>query len=409
MLDHLAAVLPTALFVGALDAAVAIAVLATLASWRRRAGAAVLVRTPGVLAAAGAAAVVHLVVGEAVLGRRGAGVFALMGLLYAALTLAMPSVALGVLWFGRRGRNERAVIVSRTATVLCALAVLPVPLGLWATFVEPRRLVVERPTWTVPVAKSGPDSLRIAILADLQTDHVTAYERRVIDTVMAERPDVILLPGDVFQGDDALFARHEAALRDVLARLDAPGGVWLVKGNADSPGHLERAIRGTRVRWLRDETVTVAVAGWHLRIAGLGEDYAAPAAQAAVAALGASATTAVPGDDGDATGLGAKDDVAALRIVVAHYPDAALSLDAAAPVDLVVAGHTHGGQVVLPGFGPLITLTSVPRVVAAGGLHQLEGRAVYVSRGVGMERALAPRLRLFCPPEVTLLTVVGRP
>ncbi len=99
----------------------------------------------------------------------------------------------------------------------------------------------------------------------------------------------------------------------------------------------------------------------------------------------------------------------ALRIVIDHYPDVALTLGPDAPVDLVVAGHTHGGQVVVPGFGPPLTLTSVPRTVAAGGLHRLNGRPIYVSRGVGMERARAPRLRLFCSPEVTLLTIVGQP
>jgi len=72
-------------------------------------------------------------------------------------------------------------------------------------------------------------------------------------------------------------------------------------------------------------------------------------------------------------------------------------------VDLLIAGHTHGGQVVVPGFGPPLTLTSVPREVAAGGLRELDGRRLYVSRGVGMERGWAPPLRLFCAPEVTLL------
>ena len=79
----------------------------------------------------------------------------------------------------------------------------------------------------------------------------------------------------------------------------------------------------------------------------------------------------------------------------------------AGDVDLVVAGHTHGGQVCLPGIGPLFTCTQVPQPVAAGGLHRLLNRWVYVSRGSGHERGQAPRIRLFCPPEVSILTLVA--
>jgi hypothetical protein len=86
-------------------------------------------------------------------------------------------------------------------------------------------------------------------------------------------------------------------------------------------------------------------------------------------------------------------------------PDVALGLRPGSRIDLVVAGHTHGGQVVLPGFGPPMTLSHVPRAVAAGGLHDLGGNAIYVSRGVGCERGQAPRIRFLCPPEVSLLEV----
>jgi len=100
---------------------------------------------------------------------------------------------------------------------------------------------------------------------------------------------------------------------------------------------------------------------------------------------------ALPGDD--------------LRLLVAHYPDQIEHLSANSRVDLLVAGHTHGGQVQIPFLGPPITLTSVPREVAAGGYHVMNGRAIYVSRGIGCERGLAPRLRFNCAPEVSLLTL----
>ena len=74
-------------------------------------------------------------------------------------------------------------------------------------------------------------------------------------------------------------------------------------------------------------------------------------------------------------------------------------------IDLTLAGHTHGGQVQLPGVGPLMIASRVPRSVGAGGLHSLAGRRIYVSRGVGVERGQAPRLRLGAVPEVSLITL----
>lgn len=68
---------------------------------------------------------------------------------------------------------------------------------------------------------------------------------------------------------------------------------------------------------------------------------------------------------------------------------------------------THGGQVQIPLFGAPLTLSSVARDVGSGGLHELEGRRIYVSRGVGCERGAAPRIRFLCPPEVSLLTLRG--
>jgi uncharacterized protein len=78
-------------------------------------------------------------------------------------------------------------------------------------------------------------------------------------------------------------------------------------------------------------------------------------------------------------------------------------------VDLVVAGHTHGGQLQLPLVGPPMIASRVPRDVGAGGLHVLDGRRIYVSRGVGVERGQSPNLRLGAPPEVAVVTLTSPP
>jgi hypothetical protein len=93
-----------------------------------------------------------------------------------------------------------------------------------------------------------------------------------------------------------------------------------------------------------------------------------------------------------------------LTIVLGHRPDFMRDvINGGGQVPIVgIAGHTHGGQIVVPGFGPPLTLTSVPRKYASG-VHRLRDSWICVSRGVGMERLDAPRIRFLCPPEIVVL------
>jgi hypothetical protein len=91
------------------------------------------------------------------------------------------------------------------------------------------------------------------------------------------------------------------------------------------------------------------------------------------------------------------------HLVLGHSPNFALGRVEA---DLLVAGHTHGGQVRLPLVGPLITLSAVPRSWAAGLTELPGGGQLLVSRGLGMERAGAPRLRFLCRPELVVIDLI---
>jgi uncharacterized protein len=257
---------------------------------------------------------------------------------------------------------------------LPAAAAVVLAVGADAFLHEPTALGLER--FEVVSAKVE-RPLRIGLIADLQTDHPGAYEREAIARLLAERPDLVLFAGDyVHVQDGAERARQWEVLNGLLREvgLSAPLGIFAVQGDSDTAGW-ERVFDGLGAE-LFDETRTVEGAGFTLT----GLSYAD----------GRRSELAVEGREG-------------FHIVLAHRPDFALG---AVEADLLVAGHTHGGQVRLPFIGPLITLSAVPRAWAAGRTELAGGRTLVVSRGVGMERGDAPRLRFLCPPQIVVIDVV---
>lgn len=287
-----------------------------------------------------------------------------------------------------RDGTGRAGSVTGPAVVALVLGLLAAPVGWWASVVAPDRLEVQEPT-VVLAGRAGQEPLRIGVLSDLQTRSVGPHEQEAVDRLLGAHPDLILVPGDVYQGDPGSLPDQLDALRALVGRLHAPGGVYVVQGDVDPPGQLARIVEGTGARLLHDEVVRIDVRDRHVTLAGLDLDVTSSSATAALARLEADA--------------GADD----VRLVVAHRPDAVLRLPVPTRVDLVVAGHTHGGQVSVPGYGPPLTLSAVPRPVAAGGLHELDGRRVFVSKGVGMERGQAPPVRLGVTPDIGIITLTS--
>lgn len=350
--------------------------LAVLAGTRRQ-------RTPGqrfpawsvllVLAWLAVVAAVELVV----LGAIGRSVFLWIHLRYLDLLLIVPGCA-AFLLAGCRP-------LGAATKALVAVALAGVPLILYGTFVEPHRLIVEE--LEVELGTPGHAPLKVALLADLQAREVTARERDVIARTLAAAPDLILISGDWQHADShAAYLRELPAFRELLAELEAPLGVYFVKGNTDPREHLTALTAGTGVQVLDDELTLLDHDGRRIALGGLDlVSYRQPAGRALVQALERTE--------------------ADLRLLLAHKPDAVFAMREESPIDLLFAGHTHGGQVVVPFFGPPITLSAVPRRIARGGLHELDGRRVYVSRGIGLERGPAPPVRFLAPPELTLLTI----
>jgi uncharacterized protein len=356
--------------IGALvDAAVGGAVLLGLPLLRRRRVGLIDVLLAGALAGFGA--FVQLVMADDGFGRLH------VAYLYLFVTLPLLGVVLAASATVPRLRPRGPVLA--IAGVLLLLAAV----GFYGTHVEPYRLRTERVAIDVPAVDGEP--IRIGVLSDLQTDGIGGYEQDAISRMLAEEPDLILLAGDYFQSDGHDFEAALPEIRSLMRRLEAPYGVYLVEGDVDSPWRMSEITRGSDLRWLDGEVATVEVRGVTVHIGGIPLQYWTDRAQQTMDELAGM-------DDGG------------VRILLAHRPDAAFHL-ADDGADLVVAGHTHGGQVQLPWIGPPITMSNVPRDVAAGGLHTLDGHRIYLSTGVGLQRSTAPQVRLNARPSIGIVTL----
>ena len=298
---------------------------------------------------------------------------------FVAVSLAYYSGAFWLpwacVWTGRRARR-------RVPRVMTAVALVATGVAAWAAFIEPHRLRVREERVVIAGWSAGAAPIRVVHLSDLQTVGACARERNALDLVRDANPDLIVFTGDYASGPFWNETPAFDAARRFLAGLRARLGVVVVSGHSE-PGDLRaRLVDGLDVIWLRDSARRFDLGdGRGLLVYGLEvETRRLPA-------------TPLSGREGDAV------------LVVSHVPDVTRDINGRR-VDVHFAGHTHGGQIAIPGFGPLVTLSKLPRRYGRG-LHRYGDHWINVSAGIGMEGGYAPRVRLFCPPEICILTLTG--
>jgi predicted MPP superfamily phosphohydrolase len=250
-----------------------------------------------------------------------------------------------------------------------------------ATWLHVVRVTVAVPRLPPPFA-----GLRVALVTDphLGPFNSLEYIRSAVDAANALAPDLIAVGGDHVHGPRARDFIHPC-LRE-LGRLRAPLGVYAVPGNHDHWADIDATHRAVCDAGLTDVTnagVWVEWAGERLRVAGVddlmwGKPQLAPAL----------------GDAGP-------DDCC---LLLSHNPEVAETLTDRR-VGLVLSGHMHGGQVVIPGVG-YHRLPAMYGAKYVAGLVQGPCAAVFVSRGVG---TIGLPVRVLCRPEINLLTLVPAP
>lgn len=239
----------------------------------------------------------------------------------------------------------------------------------YAFFVEPFWLETTRHQVLAPIRP-----LKIAHLTDLHLSQIGELEKNVVQTLQKESPDLIVITGDIFSGGDNVQDVH-----NFLNLLDAPLGVWMVDGNWDHwtlPDKGLRTLAGSSAVLLRNQNKRVREDLW---LVGIDDAFAGkPDIEPAFSGL--------PKD--------------APCIALFHSPEFFPEIDGKCFLNL--SGHTHGGQVRLPGVGPLWLPPGSGKYLS--GWYGAAPSKLYVNRGIGTSIL---RVRFLARPEIAIFTVGG--
>jgi uncharacterized protein len=217
------------------------------------------------------------------------------------------------------------------------------------------------------------DGLRVALLTDIHCS-ATVDPRdvaRAVTLANAERPDLVVLGGDYVTWADRAYMDTAAEL---LSAAQAPLGVFAVLGNHDDDRAMPAALARQSIEVLNDARTSLRVRGRRLDLVGI--RYWTRAR----------------------TEIGRLCDPARPPAVLLAHDPRRFAEAAALGLPLVLSGHTHGGQVVVPGLGA----PAAKKFPVLSGTARSGATTLYVSRGIG---TVYLPIRLNCPPEVSILTL----
>ncbi|HEX8463344.1 MAG TPA: metallophosphoesterase [Abditibacterium sp.] len=256
----------------------------------------------------------------------------------------------------------------------------------WGRYVEPDWVEVEQIELTLPRLGRAFDGFRIAQISDIHIEggEMQAHFPDICRKVCAQNADAIVITGDFITN---LGDWQDAALLPGLRLLQAPLGVFAVLGNHDhslttgqpdrSANLVRRTLAQAQIRELQNEHTSWHRDGQSLHLCGLDDRYVM-----------------------DLPKLLAKLPAAGAAILLQHQPDVADEVAQTKRFDLMLSGHSHGGQIALPFFGPMF-LPFGARTYPCG-FYQVGNLMLYTNRGLG---TIDIPIRFCSRPEITVFTL----
>jgi uncharacterized protein len=244
----------------------------------------------------------------------------------------------------------------------------------WRGLKNTERIEVRHNTVALPGLPAAFDGFTLLHISDMHVDMNRGAMHRLVELLHEIDYDICVLTGDYRGGTVGDFDETLQGMSQVCAHLD--GEVYGVLGNHDSI-RMVPGLEDLGIRMLLNESVVIERAGARLHLAGIDDAHFFRVDNIE------KASAAVPHDE--------------CSVLLSHTPEI-YRLAACASFDLLLSGHTHGGQICLPGQVPITLDSNLPRTMGAGCWQYGEMRG-YTSVGVGA--SLVP-VRFNCPPEITL-------
>lgn len=218
------------------------------------------------------------------------------------------------------------------------------------------------------------DGLRVGMITDVHHSATVSADDVIhaVRLVQEATPDIVVLGGDYVSFFDKTYVAPVAELLAPLA--NAPQGSFAVLGNHDDEREMPAALAARGFTVLKDQRTALTIKGERVDVAGIRFWTKAPGEIASVL-KGTGGTT----------------------LLLAHDPRRLVEA-AALDVQLVLSGHTHGGQVIVPGVGAI----AGRKFPVLAGSATRDNTAIFVSRGVG---TVYVPIRINCPPDVAILTL----
>jgi len=281
------------------------------------------------------------------------------------------------------------------------LLILFLTIIFYGLFIEPRWFILSRHTVHIDKPLSTP--LKILHISDTHFHPRNQFINKLFNKLeKLDDIDLIFVTGDIIDNDNGIPLAAEQ-----LKRLKSRLGIFAIFGNHDhywyglrellgliffhiyptypnKVDELQKTLEAIGCRVLRNEACEVKIDGTEIYIAGLDDPVTKK-------------------DRPEKIAISEKPEQ--IKILLTHLLDSLQKMKEH-KFDIALSGHTHGGQVRIPFFGPIVTHSKLKKKYAAG-LNKIDGTQVFTSRGIGTSPTLPSRI--FCNPEAVILTIEGKP